>query len=129
VTNIIDPDAGLHRTIPAAHITLDVVLAEAFMAKSDEGLLLSTDQAALSTPAQSFARRLTPPAQVSAITIGDVYEASERVDAEMRVVDDHDPSDTLREAHASVDFSQISVKQLRWAAAAVLAERSVRVHP
>ena len=126
---IIDLNAGLYRTIARAHVPEGVVLAEAFIPRSEEGHMLSVDQASKSTPVESFSRRLTPPALVQAISVADVVVAARSIGESMGVFDDHDPTDDHRAAHASIDFSAVTTRARRRAAAAVLADRSTTAYP
>ncbi len=129
MNRLTDGSRQLHRTIPAAFALLGVVQAEAFMAQSSEGYQLSVDQATLTTAESSFKRRLIQPASVHSITVADVTDAGMQIGSDIPVIDDHDPSDPMRCAHASVDFTTAQEKPRRRAAAAFLAERCTQSYP
>lgn len=129
MTYLTQPDTVLYRTIPGADVQGGIVKSDAFMAKSAENYLMSTDQATLSTPERSFQRRVQTPALVQSITVGDVDDAARQVDGKTPVIDDHDSADPILEAHASIDYREVTERQRRRAAAAVLAERSNTVFP
>lgn len=129
MNEITDPDATLYRTIPGAFHKLNVTDPEAFMAKSDEQYLLSTDQAALCSPKQAFDRRINPPSHVAAIRVADIDDAAASIQATTPVLDDHDDTDPQRAAHASIDYTQATKKSRRRAAAAFLAARSTPTYP
>ena len=117
---VTDREAVLYRTIARGHVESGVVLWAAFMPSSIDRGVLSTDQALLSTPRQSFRRRATTPHSVRSVLVKDVEDVAKYLDSVFPVIDDHIPGDLLMEAHASVDMTAATKSQRRDAAARLL---------
>jgi len=124
-----DPDATLYRAIAKGYVTNGVVGFEAFMPRTAEGNLLSTDQARLSTATQTAARRGRQVHGVHELSIADIEAIATGHGFPVPVYDDHDATDPMLEAHASIDMSASPTKVRRQALAASLLLASQLAHP